>query len=99
MKGKIIRNIIINNSDGRRAKMFKKFLRFLKENEAYYEYVKIMKSCPSGAYQSAYRGNLAYFFNECPIDMWATSCFVWVSYQIAGISWDDIHSKWKKLVL
>lgn len=88
---------IIHNSNGRRAKMFKKFLRFLKENEVYYEYVKIMKSCPSGEYQNSYKGDLAYFFNKCPIDEWTTSCFVWISYPIAYISWDDIHSKWQKL--
>jgi hypothetical protein len=88
MKGLIARKI------GEKRKVFKFFLRFLKEKGLYYEFFKIMKSCPPGEYKNTYKGNLIYFFCNCEPEYWTTSCFTWASYNKPGVNWGKIHREW-----
>ena len=90
MKGLILSKI----KNTKKAKVFKKFLRFLKENGVYYEFFRIMKSGPSGSYKSQFGGSLVNFFINCPPAFWTTYCFKWAEYNKDGVKWGDIHLKW-----
>lgn len=91
MRGVILRSIHNENS----AKIFKAFVRFLKEKGLYVQFFKIMKSGPPGDYQNIYRGNLLYFFNNCRPELWTNSCFTWAQYNKYGVvDWGSIHSLW-----
>lgn len=94
MKGLILSKI----KNAKKAKVFKKFLRFLKENGAYYEFFRIMKSGPSGAYKGKFGGNLVYFFNFCHPVYWTTNCFTWAEYNKNGFDWGKIHLKWRDYI-
>jgi hypothetical protein len=95
MKGLILSKI----KNTKKAKVFKKFLRFLKENGVYYEFFRIMKSGPSGQYQSQFGGCLVNFFNICYPEYWTTCCFRWVEYNKDGFEWGKIHSKWRDYII
>ena len=95
MKGLILSKI----KNAKKAKVFKEFLRFLKENGVYYEFFRIMKSGPSGAYKEQFGGNLVNFFNICPSEYWTTYCFTWVEYNKDSLEWGKIHLKWRDYII
>ena len=78
------------------------FLRFLKENNAYEQFLYNFEKIKSKAWREYWRKNPSIvsnysvfsFLNEKEIEDWIMDAFPWASTKEGSNFWRDLHKKW-----
>lgn len=74
----------------------KLFFRFLKENNIYSAYFRILKKDkdPGSSFNWYYEHNIEYFFSKCGPMGWLTECFTWQKQPEGYCFWNRYHNLW-----
>ena len=81
----------------KRKKKFKKFNRFLKDNniyKAYYRNLYNSRNDGSNSFCVYYDGRMEDFFSICPVHEWLIQCFIWTKQPEGEVFWHDFHEIW-----